>query len=51
VIDQKPDAIGTVAAREIFGWLGGVVPTKDVVVPVELIQRGSGEIAGPFANR
>ncbi len=51
VIDQKPDAIGTVAAREIFGWLDGAVPTKDVVVPVQLIQRGSGEIAGPFANR
>ena len=51
VIDQRPDAIGAVAAQEIFGWLGGVVPTKDVVVPVHLIQRGSGEIAGPFAGR
>jgi LacI family transcriptional regulator len=51
VIDQRPEAIGTVAAQEIFGWLGGVVPTKDVVVPVHLIERGSGEIAGPFAGR
>src|SRR6478609_10287328 len=51
VIDQRPDAIGAVASQEIFGWLGGVVPTKDVVVPVHLIQRGSGEIAGPFAGR
>jgi LacI family transcriptional regulator, galactose operon repressor len=50
VIDQKPETIGEVAAQEIFGWLGGVVPTKDVVVPVQLIARGSGEITGPFAR-
>jgi LacI family transcriptional regulator len=51
VIDQNPDAIGRVAAREIFGWLDGATPTRDVVVPVQLIERGSGEIAGPFADR
>lgn len=51
VIDQDPEAIGRVAAQEVFSWLGGVVPTKDVVVPVRFIERGSGEIAGPFAVR
>jgi len=51
VIDQDPEAIGRVAAQEIFGWLAGSVPTRDVVVPVQLIERGSGEIAGPFATR
>ena len=48
VIDQDPETIGRIAAEEIFGWLGGTVPTKDVVVPVRLIVRGSGEIPGPF---
>ena len=51
VIDQDPESIGRVAAQEVFGWLSGAVPTKDVVVPVRLIERGSGEIAGPFAGR
>lgn len=50
VIDQDPEAIGRVAAQEVFGWLAGAVPTKDVVIPVRLIVRGSGEIAGPFAT-
>lgn len=50
VIDQDPETIGRVAAQEIFGWLGGSAPTKDVVVPVRLVERGSGEIAGPFAG-
>ena len=48
VIDQDPQTIGRIAAEQIFGWLAGTVPTKDVVVPVRLIQRGSGEIPGPF---
>lgn len=48
VIDQDPETIGRIAAEQIFGWLSGTVPTKDVVVPVRLIQRGSGEIPGPF---
>ena len=51
VIDQDPETIGRIAAEQIFGWLGGTVPTKDVVVPVRLIERGSGEIPGPFAGR
>ena len=37
--------------RRSFGWLAGAVPTRDVVVPVRLIERGSGELAGPFATR
>ena len=49
VVDQDPEAIGRAAAEQIFGWLGGTPPTKDVVVPVRFIERGSGEIAGPFA--
>ena len=40
VIDQDPEAIGRIAAQEMFGWLAGAVPTKDVVVPVRLIERG-----------
>ena len=48
VIDQDPSAIGRIAAGEVFGWLAGVKPTKDVVVPVRFIERGSGEIPGPF---
>ena len=48
VIDQDPEAIGRIAAREIFDWLDGVVPCKDVVVPLRMIERGSGEIIGPF---
>jgi LacI family transcriptional regulator len=48
VIDQDPESIGRIAAEEIFGWLGGAAPTRDVVVPVRLIERGSGEIPGPF---
>ena len=51
VIDQDPAAIGRIAAEQMFGWLGGVVPTRDVVVPLKLIPRGSGEIDGPFAVR
>ena len=50
VIDQDPEAIGRIAAEEIFGWLSGAVPNKDVVVPVRFVERGSGEIAGPFAR-
>ena len=48
VIDQDPETIGRIAAEEICGWLGGTAPTRDVVVPVRLIERGSGEIPGPF---
>ena len=50
VIDHDPEAIGRIAAGEVFGWLGGAVPTKDVVVPVRLVARGSGEIPGPFSS-
>ncbi|HEY4993260.1 MAG TPA: substrate-binding domain-containing protein, partial [Nakamurella sp.] len=50
VIEQDPEAIGRIAAAEVFGWLGGAVPTRDVVVPLRLIERGSGEIPGPFSR-
>ncbi len=49
VIDQDPEAIGRIAAGQVFGWLGGAVPTRDVVVPARLVPRGSGEIPGPFS--
>jgi LacI family transcriptional regulator len=48
VISQDPEAIGRIAAEGVFQWLDGAAPTRDVVVPVRLIARGSGEIAGPF---
>jgi len=51
VIDQTPETIGRVAAQEVFGWLAGSVPTRDVVVPVRLVERGSGEIDGPLVTR
>ncbi len=50
VIDQDPEALGRIAAGELFGWLGGAVPTRDVVVPVRLVPRGSGELPGPFSS-
>jgi LacI family transcriptional regulator len=50
VISQDPEAIGRIAAEGVFSWLDGVAPTRDVVVPVRLISRGSGEIAGPYAD-
>ncbi len=49
VIDQDPEALGRIAAGEVFGWLAGAIPTRDVVVPVRLVPRGSGEIRGPFS--
>ncbi|MGS0685229.1 LacI family DNA-binding transcriptional regulator [Nakamurella sp. GG22] len=50
VIDHDPEAIGRIAAGEVFSWLGGAMPSKDVVVPVRLVARGSGEVPGPFSS-
>jgi LacI family transcriptional regulator len=49
VIAQDPEAIGRIGAEAVFGALAGSPLTKDVVLPVRLIARGSGEIPGPFA--
>lgn len=47
VVNQDPEAIGRIAAQEIFRWLQGSVPPRDVLVPVRFVSRGSGEIPGP----
>lgn len=49
VIAQDPEAIGRIGAGAVFAGLAGSPLTKDVVLPVTLIPRGSGEIPGPFA--
>ncbi|HEY7816185.1 MAG TPA: substrate-binding domain-containing protein, partial [Nakamurella sp.] len=49
VIAQDPEAIGRIGAEAVFAGLAGSPMTKDVVLPVRLVIRGSGEIPGPFA--
>ncbi len=49
VVAQDPEAIGRVGAEAVFGALAGTPIVKDVVLPVRLVVRGSGEIPGPFA--
>jgi len=52
VIEQDPRAIGRLAAEQVFARLAdGQAAIKDIVVPVQLIPRGSGEIPGPFAGK
>ncbi len=52
VIEQDPGSIGRLAAEQIFRRLAGDdSAAKDVVTPVRLVARGSGEIPGPFAQR
>ncbi len=52
VIEQDPQSIGRIATEQIFRRLAGDdSPAKDVVIPVRLVPRGSGEIPGPFATR
>jgi LacI family transcriptional regulator len=52
VVEQDPRAIGRLAAEQVFARLAdGQAAIKDIVVPVQLIPRGSGEIPGPFADR
>jgi len=49
VVAQDPEAIGRIGAEGVFAGLAGSPMTKDVVLPVRLVIRGSGEIPGPFA--
>ena len=49
VVAQDPEAIGRIAAEAVFSGLAGSAMTRDVVLPVRLVTRGSGEIPGPFA--
>jgi LacI family transcriptional regulator len=46
VVAQDPGRMGAVAAHALFGRLGGdTSPTSRHVIPTELVERGSGEIA------
>ncbi len=46
VMAQDPGQIGTIAARRMFARLDGdASPAQEIVVPTQLIIRGSGEIA------
>lgn len=46
VVAQDPGALGRVAAERLFARLDGdTSPAREVVLPVNLIERGSGEIA------
>ncbi|MET7680580.1 LacI family DNA-binding transcriptional regulator [Streptomyces sp. NPDC005423] len=50
VIAQDPVALATNAARLLFARIhGDVSAPRTVVMPTELIPRGSGEIPGPYA--
>jgi LacI family transcriptional regulator len=49
VLAQDPWAIGTLAAATLFDRLDGSnAPPATHVIPVTLIERGSGELPGPF---
>jgi LacI family transcriptional regulator len=46
VIAQDPHGLGRTAAELLFARLGGDdAPSRHVVLPTELIERGSGELA------
>jgi LacI family transcriptional regulator len=48
VVAQNAAALGTAAAELLLARLGGdASPPRSIVIPTELIQRGSGEIQGP----
>jgi DNA-binding LacI/PurR family transcriptional regulator len=50
VIAQDPVALATRAAHLLFARIhGDVAPPRTVVMPTRLIERGSGELPGPFA--
>ena len=52
VIAQDPGQMGTVAAQTLFERLeGNVAPTRRHLVPTELVERGSGEIAACVNSR
>ena len=51
VLAQDPWAIGRQAATTLFARLdGSTAPTRTHVIPVALIERGSGELRGPFSG-
>ncbi len=51
VLAQDPWAIGSQAANTLFARLdGSTAPTRTHVIPVSLIERGSGELRGPFSR-
>jgi LacI family transcriptional regulator len=51
VLAQDPWAIGRQAATTLFARLdGSMAPTRTHVIPVTLIERGSGELRGPFSG-
>ena len=48
VIDHEPEAVGRAAAERLFRRLAEPdTPAETVVVPVRLVQRGSGELPPP----
>jgi LacI family transcriptional regulator len=48
VIAQDPDALGRAAAELLFERLDGFAgPSRHVVLPTALIERGSGELPPP----
>ena len=51
VLAQDPWAIGRQAASTLFARLdGSIAPTRTHVIPVSLIERGSGELRGPHSG-
>ena len=51
VIDHDPETIGRIAAGEVFGWLGGAVPTEGRRGAGAADRpRGPGEMPGPFSS-
>jgi LacI family transcriptional regulator len=48
VVAQDPLALGRQAAELLFARLDGHDgPTREIVVPTRLVERGSGELPGP----
>jgi LacI family transcriptional regulator len=46
VLAQDPVGLGRAGAERLFARLGGdESPTSEVVLPVRLVERGSGEIS------
>lgn len=52
VVAQDPSGMGRAASELVFARLDGAAgPTERVVMPIELLVRGSGEIRPPAENR
>ncbi len=49
VVNQDPRRIGTIATERLLARLDGneTGPGREVIVPAELVQRGSGELRPP----